>query len=67
VADAPTWDFRASTRKEQALKVSGGKVSAEVKAPASGCRVFLADLEYETDGIAYYLSTQLRIVGKPAG
>jgi PhoPQ-activated pathogenicity-related protein len=65
VADAPTRDFRKSTWREQEVKLDKGTVSGAVAAPASGCRAFFAECEYEMDGLRYYLSTQLRIVGKP--
>lgn len=66
VADAPTRDFRKSTWNEKPVTLDKGGVKAEVDAPASGCRVFLVECEYDLDGLRYYLTTQLRIVGKPA-
>jgi PhoPQ-activated pathogenicity-related protein len=62
VANSPTRDFRKSTWQEQAVQLEAGKVRGEVKAPEKGYRVFLAECEYEEDGLPYYLSTQLRIV-----
>jgi PhoPQ-activated pathogenicity-related protein len=64
VADAPTRDFRKATWTEQPAKVDKGKVVGTVKAPGEGYRVFFAECEYETEGLKYYLSTQVRIVGK---
>ncbi len=64
-ADAPTRDFRKATWKDQILDLDRGKVLALVEAPTSGCRVFLVEYEYELGKLSYYLSTQLRIVGKP--
>jgi PhoPQ-activated pathogenicity-related protein len=63
-ADAPTRDFRKATWKNQTLK-AGRSLTAQVEAPARGCRVFLAECEYEQDGLRYTLCTQLRIVGTP--
>ncbi len=63
-ADAPTRDFRKSTWKEKPAKLNGGTAIAVVAAPESGCRVFFIECEYEQDGLRYFLSTQLRIVGK---
>jgi hypothetical protein len=64
-ADATRLDFRKSSWKEETIKVTRGKVTTSVEGPASGCRVFFAECEYDLDGLSYYLSTQLRIVGKP--
>jgi PhoPQ-activated pathogenicity-related protein len=66
VADAATRDFRKSRWKEQPATLKGDTVTGLVSRPEKGCRVFFAELEFETDGLRYYLSTQLRIVGKPA-
>jgi PhoPQ-activated pathogenicity-related protein len=64
-ADAPTRDFRNSVWKESPATVDKGRVVAEVAAPASGCRVFFVECEYDQDGLTCYFSTQLRIVGTP--
>jgi PhoPQ-activated pathogenicity-related protein len=65
VADAPTRDFRKATWAERPAALAGGVVRGEVEAPADGYRAFFAECEYEIDGLRYYLSTQIRIVGKP--
>jgi PhoPQ-activated pathogenicity-related protein len=62
--DAPTRDFRKSTWKEKRAKLNGGTAVAQLTAPESGCRVFFIECEYEQEGLQYFLSTQLRIVGK---
>jgi PhoPQ-activated pathogenicity-related protein len=62
VANSATRDFRKSTWQEQAVELESGKVVGKVKAPEKGFRVFLAECEYEENGLPYYLSTQLRIV-----
>ncbi len=64
-ADAPTRDFRKSTWKSEPVKLQGGTAVGETSAPDIGCRVFFLECEYEQEGLRYYLSTQLRIVGKP--
>lgn len=64
MAKAPTRDFRQATWTESPLKVDGKNVAAEVETPAEGFVVFFAELEYEIDGLPYWLSTQLRIAGK---
>jgi PhoPQ-activated pathogenicity-related protein len=64
-ADAPTRDFRKAIWKDQPAKLDKGNVSALAEAPASGCRVFFVECEYELDGLRCFFSTQLRIVGKP--
>jgi PhoPQ-activated pathogenicity-related protein len=66
VADAATRDFRKSTWKEQPATRKGKQVTGLVSRPESGCRAFFAEMEYEMGGMRYYLSTQLRIIGKPA-
>jgi PhoPQ-activated pathogenicity-related protein len=65
VAEAPTRDFRKAKWLEQAAKVRKGTVLGEVENPREGCRAFYAELDYEIDGIRYYLSTQIRVAGKP--
>jgi PhoPQ-activated pathogenicity-related protein len=64
-ADAPTRDFRKSTWKEQALRRNKGASAGEMTAPATGCRAFFIECEYETDGFPFFLSTQIRIIGTP--
>jgi PhoPQ-activated pathogenicity-related protein len=64
-ADADTRDFRKSTWTEVPAKWASGKLSATVAMPGSGFRVFLAECDYEVGGIAFSLTTQVRILGKP--
>jgi PhoPQ-activated pathogenicity-related protein len=64
-ADAPTRDFRKSAWTQQPVKLDRGIAVAQTIAPATGYRVFFVEFEYELDGLRYFLSTQLRIVGKP--
>lgn len=65
VADAATKDFRKAAWKEAEAKVEKGVVTAQTETPAAGCRVYFVECEYDVAGLPYYLSTQLRIVGKP--
>jgi len=67
VADSKTKDFRKSAWKSTDLKVEKTGAKAQVEPPESGCRVFFVECEYDLDGLRYNLSTQVRIIGKPAG
>jgi PhoPQ-activated pathogenicity-related protein len=64
VADSPSRDFRKATWTEQPLKVEEGTVTAAVTAPKEGFRTFFIECTYEMDEMAYFLSTQLRMIGK---
>jgi PhoPQ-activated pathogenicity-related protein len=63
VVRAPTKDFRKQTWAEQPATLKGGTVRGEVAPPAEGFVAFFAELDYEIDGIAYHLSTQIRVAG----
>jgi len=63
-ADAPTRDFRGATWTEAPAKLEGGKMTATVASPAEGFRVFMAEADFETAGMAFRLTTQVRILGK---
>ncbi len=63
-ADAKTRDFRESTWTEIPTKLAEGKVSATVVTPEKGFRVFMGEADFEIDGIAFKLTTQVRILGK---
>jgi PhoPQ-activated pathogenicity-related protein len=63
-AHAPTRDFRNATWSSQPLAMSDKILAVEMAAPSEGFIVFFAELEYEMDGLPYFLSTQLRIAGK---
>jgi len=62
VARAATRDFRHAQFNEQPLQVDSGKIVGEVPFPTDGNLSFFAELDYEIDGLAHHLSTQLRIV-----
>lgn len=64
VADAATRDFRKSTWKEHAATVNGKSVVGTVEAPNGTNRVFYGEMEYQIDGITFYLSTQMRVMEK---
>ncbi len=63
VADAPTRDFRKS---RWAIKGGGDQpvdhMGIGVGLPETGYRAYFAEAEYETDGLTYTLSTQVRIL-----
>ena len=63
VADAPTRDFRPAKWAERAAKVEKGKVTTAFEKPAAGYRAAFGELEFESNGETYSLSTQVRIVG----
>ena len=62
VAHAATRDFRLAQFNEQPLQVDSGKLVGEVPFPSDGTVSFFAELDYEIDGLAHQLSTQLRIL-----
>ncbi|HVK10017.1 MAG TPA: PhoPQ-activated protein PqaA family protein [Gemmataceae bacterium] len=61
-ADAPTRDFRKAVWTEKPAAVDNGTATAKIDRPTEGWRTFLAECEFEEDGLTYYLSTQLRMV-----
>jgi PhoPQ-activated pathogenicity-related protein len=61
VASAPTRDFRLARWKDQAL-TSGKSIVAKVAPPTTGCVAFFGELDFEIDGLAHQLSTQMRIL-----
>jgi PhoPQ-activated pathogenicity-related protein len=64
VAQAPSRDFRKAAWVEHPARIEQLTVRGEVAAPSTGCQAFFAELEFEVDGLRYYLSTQMRITGK---
>ena len=67
-ADSDTRDFRKALWKEQLLSESkepfSGKVATAsgIKFPTQGFRAIFVETEFEIDGLAFPLSTQLRIL-----
>ncbi|MBI3920053.1 MAG: hypothetical protein HY318_01450 [Armatimonadetes bacterium] len=65
VARSPSKDFRKAKWVEQPATLKGNTVLGMMDPPTEGFVAFYGELEYETDGLRYYLSTQLRVAGKP--
>jgi PhoPQ-activated pathogenicity-related protein len=65
-ASAPTPDFRKATWTSTEVEAGKGRASATVAPPAKGYTVFFLECEFEADGLKFYLSTQMRILGKAA-
>ncbi len=63
VADAEKRDFRKSAWKDQLAQVNATSVVGNVERNG-GLRVFYGEMEYEIDGLTYYLSTQVRVLEK---
>lgn len=65
VAYSPTRDFRSAKWASTDSKVSAeGAVRAVVGIPSDEYAAFFVECDYELDGLAYTLSTQLHVVGK---
>jgi PhoPQ-activated pathogenicity-related protein len=68
VARSETRDFRESTWASTPMIVNGESIKGEVARPVKGYIALVGDIEYQIDGIAYHLSTQVRQTGaKDAG
>ncbi len=65
VAANPTRDFRKAKWTEKEVLIVKDQVIGAVPAPKEGCLAFYVETDYEIDGIAYHLCTQLRLVGTP--
>ena len=63
VALAETRDFRDSTWDATEMTIAGNVANGEVARPAKGFIALVGDVEYETDGIPFHLSTQVRQSG----
>ncbi len=62
VADAEKRDFRKSTWKEQPATIHGKSIVGTIEAPNGSNRVFYGEMEYQIDGMTFYLSTQIRVL-----
>ncbi|MBI2803860.1 MAG: hypothetical protein HYX68_02630 [Planctomycetes bacterium] len=64
VADAAKRDFRKSVWKKHQAVVNGKSVLGTIEPPADGFRAVYGEMEYQIDGMTYYLSTQVRVLQK---
>jgi PhoPQ-activated pathogenicity-related protein len=64
MTESNTLDFRKSKWVESETKIDKGAICSECVCPKEGYRAFFAECEFEIEGLRYYLSTQLRVVGK---
>jgi PhoPQ-activated pathogenicity-related protein len=64
VADADKRDFRKSKWKEQPATINKNSVVGSIDSPNGAYRVFYGEMEYQLDGMTYYLSTQVRVMEK---
>lgn len=64
MTESNTLDFRKSKWVESDTKIDNGAICCECIAPKEGYRAFFAECEFDIEGLRYYLSTQLRVVGK---
>ncbi|MBM3994598.1 MAG: hypothetical protein FJ303_10665 [Planctomycetes bacterium] len=64
VADAQSRDFRKSQWKEHDAKIRESAIVGTVNSPNGGHRVFYGEMEYQIDGMTFYLSTQMRVLDK---
>ncbi|HEV3146360.1 MAG TPA: PhoPQ-activated protein PqaA family protein [Gemmataceae bacterium] len=65
VIDSETKDFRKSTWKEKETEISadGKRVLGFVEPPVNGFRAFYGEVEFDSEGSKYSLSTQVRVAG----
>lgn len=64
MTESKTLDFRKSKWTESPTKLEKEAICCECFCPKEGYRAFFAECEFEIEGLKYYLSTQLRVVGK---
>lgn len=64
VADAEKRDFRKSVWKEHPIEMNGKGLVGTVDGPNGGHRVFFGEMEFQVEGLTFYLSTQVRVVEK---
>jgi hypothetical protein len=62
LASSDTRDFRESMWKAEPAEASGDSYDYELAAPAAGYAAMFAEAVYPNEGMAYYLSTNVRIV-----
>jgi PhoPQ-activated pathogenicity-related protein len=64
VADSATRDFRKSKWAPRRAVIGKDSLTALIDPPAEGFRVFYGEMEYQIDGMTFYLSTQVRVLEK---
>jgi PhoPQ-activated pathogenicity-related protein len=64
-AEAKTRDFRQSYWEHSPLDMNDKKATCKVNLPKEGHRATLLELEFDTDGMTYTLSSPLRILDAP--
>jgi PhoPQ-activated pathogenicity-related protein len=64
VADAEKRDFRKSAWKEHEAKIDGKSIVGAIDMPNGNFRVFFGEMEYQIDGLTFFLSTQMRVLEK---
>jgi PhoPQ-activated pathogenicity-related protein len=62
LASSDTRDFRESMWKAEPAEANGDSYDYELAAPAAGYAAMFAEAVYPNEGMAYYLSTNVRIV-----
>jgi PhoPQ-activated pathogenicity-related protein len=62
VAKSPTADFRPAKWEAVPSQVAGTTFVGEAPRPTEGWQAVFGELQFEIDGIPYYLSTQIRVV-----
>jgi PhoPQ-activated pathogenicity-related protein len=64
VADSTSRDFRKSKWVAKDAALGKDAITGSIALPAEGYRVFYGEMEYQVDGMTYYLSTQVRVLEK---
>ena len=63
-ADADKRDFRKSQWQSKDAAIGKDSINASLDLPADGFRVFYGEMEYQIEGMTFYLSTQMRVESK---
>lgn len=64
VAQAPTRDLRKAKWVARDVEVKGNAIQVQSAIPEKGFMASFAEMEYDIEGRVFWLSTQMRIVGK---
>jgi PhoPQ-activated pathogenicity-related protein len=62
IADSPTRDFRKATWQPRDVVLDGARATAKVPPPENGYRAVFGEMDFQVDGIAHPLSTQIRVL-----